>query len=142
MLSNTANSPARRQRLPLIRDAVISSAVGAAVTVTLAAVAKAAGASLEVDKKAIPTGAFGFWTIVAGIASLIIAVLVHSRSRFYKITITATALSLAPPLILADDAATAAILILAHLTAAAIIIPPLAKHLKERRETTTAVGRQ
>jgi hypothetical protein len=134
MLRKTTQSEARRLRLPLIRDAFVASAVAAAVTVTLAAVAKAAGVSLEVDEKAIPTGAFAFWTIVAGIASVILAAIVPSRARFYQITVTATALSLGPPLILADHASTAIILVLAHLAAAAVVIPTVAKHLPGQRE--------
>lgn len=104
--------------------------VGAAVcTTAVAAIARAADVSLEVDAVAIPIAAFALWTLVGSALGVLLARLLRARRRFLVVTIVATGLSLIPPIALPDDTATKAVLVAAHLVAAAIIIPSLSRGL-------------
>lgn len=110
----------------IVKVGAVAGVVAAMATTVVAAAAQAVDVSLEVDGKAIPTSAFGFWTVVGAALGIGIAALVKERRRFLTVTLVATALSLVPAVALADDGATAGTLVAAHLVAAAIVIPALA----------------
>lgn len=95
----------------------------------MAAIARAADVSLEVDAAAIPIAAFALWTLVGAALGVLMARLLRARRRFLVVTVVATGMSLIPPIALPDDSATKLVLVAAHLLAAAIIIPTLSRGL-------------
>jgi hypothetical protein len=113
----------------LIRAGAISGAAAAVSTTAVAAIASAAGASLEVDAQAIPLGAFAWWTVIGTAVGVVLARLLRNRRRFITLTVVALGLSLIPPLVAPDDTATKLVLVGAHLLAAAIVIPGLGRRL-------------
>jgi len=115
--------------LELARRGAVAGVAASVVTTAGAAIARAAGVSLEVDAAAIPVAAFALWTLVGAALGVLMARLLHARRRFLVVTVVATGLSLIPPISLPDDAATKAVLVAAHLLAAAIIIPSLSRGL-------------
>jgi hypothetical protein len=117
--------PDRPSSLLLVRRGALAGAVAALCTTALAAVARAADVSLEVDATAIPIAAFAWWTVVGAALGVLLARLLRTRRRFLVVTVAATGLSLVPPIALPDDTATTVVLVAAHLLAAAIIIPTL-----------------
>lgn len=115
--------------LALIRRGALAGAIAAAGTSAVAAIARAADVSLEVDATPIPIPAFALWTVVGAALGVLMARLLRARRRFFVVAIVATGLSLIPPIALPDDAATKAVLVAAHLLAASIIIPILIQGL-------------
>lgn len=113
----------------LVRRGAAAGALAAVATTTLAAVARAADVSLEVDGTAIPVPAFAWWTLVGAAIGVVLARYLPDRQRFLTVTVLATGLSLVPAILLPDDAATLLVLVGAHLLAAAIIVPALASRL-------------
>ena len=113
----------------LLRDGVIAGVVAAVCTTAVAAIARAADVSLEVDGAAIPTLAFAWWTIVGAALGIVLARLLRERRRFVIVTSVATALSVIPAIAAPDDTATRLVLVAAHVVAAAIVIPTLARRL-------------
>lgn len=111
----------------LAKTGVVVGVVAAAGTTAVAAIAKASDVSLEVDGKAIPLGAFAWWTLVGTAVGVILVRVLRDRRWFVAVTTTATALSLIPAIVLPDDCATKAVLVGIHLLAAAIIIPMFAR---------------
>ncbi len=109
---------------PLPVRAAVSGITAAAATTVTAAIADAAGASLEVSGKPIPLSAFPFWTLVAAVAGAM-AARFTTRRVFVTLTLTATVLSMIPALAAPDDHATRFVLVLAHAVAAVILIPTL-----------------
>lgn len=138
MSAQLASPPIRSTRLLIecTLPGAVAGAVAAAGTVAVAAAARAADVSLEVDGKAIPLAAFAFWTLVGAAAGVVIAAIVRRRRPFVIITGAATALSLVPALFAPDDVSTSVVLVVAHLIAAAIVIPALARHLPSRGGTS------
>lgn len=120
---------ARPSSLVLVRRGALAGAIAAVGTTAVAAVARAADVSLEVDATPIPTPAFAFWTVVGAALGVLMARLLRARRRFLVVAIVATGLSLIPPIALPDDAATKAVLVAAHALAASIIIPILSHGL-------------
>jgi hypothetical protein len=113
----------------LARRGALAGAAASVATTTGAAIARAAGVSLEVDDTAIPIAAFALWTLVGAALGVLMARFLRARRRFLVVTIVATGLSLVPPIALPDDLATRTILVAAHLVAAAVIIPSLSRGL-------------
>jgi len=116
---------ARPSTLALIRRGALAGAIAAVGTTAVAAIARAADVSLEVDATPIPIPAFALWTVVGAALGVLMARLLRARRRFFVVAIVATGFSLIPPIALPDDAATKAVLVAAHLLAASIIIPIL-----------------
>lgn len=113
----------------LARRGALAGAAASVATTTGAAIARAAGVSLEVDDTAIPIAAFALWTLVGAALGVLMARFLRARRRFHVVTIVATGLSLIPPTALPDDLATKTVLVAVHLFAAAIIIPSLSRGL-------------
>lgn len=133
------------KKLGLVRTGLIAGGVAAICTTTVAAIAAAAGVSLEVDAKAIPIAAFAWWTIIGALLGMVLARVLGEPRRFVVVTTVATGLSLIPAVGAPDDPATKAVLVGAHLLAAAIIIPALSRRLRpvepasvKPRETTAS----
>jgi L-alanine-DL-glutamate epimerase-like enolase superfamily enzyme len=95
----------------------------------VAAAARAAGVSLEVDATAIPIPAFAWWTLVGAAVGVGLARFLGERRRFVVVTTVAVGLSLIPAIAAPDDTATKGVLVGTHLIAAAIIIPTLSQRL-------------
>ena len=114
----------------LLRVGLLAGVVAAVVTMAVAGLAGAAGATFEVQGEAIPLPAFALWSIIGGLIGGALARLLRSPGRFVTVAMVGTALSLIPPLALPDAAATKAVLVLTHLVAASIIIPLLRKRLR------------
>lgn len=124
---------ARRQRR-IWAATTLTGLVAAAVTTLIAAVAKAAGAGLDVDGEAIPTLGFAQLTLVGAVMGGVLASVLtgwarRPRRTFVAITIVLTLLSLVPDMTMAIDRVSAAVLIATHLVAAAIVVPALARRL-------------
>ena len=113
----------------LVRSGALAGALAAVGTTVVAAIARAADVSLEVDGAAIPIPAFAWWTIVGAALGVVLARLLRERRRFVVVTTVAVGLSLIPAIAAPDDTATKAVLVGAHLLAAAIIIPTLGRRL-------------
>ena len=122
---------------PLWRAALVSGAVAAAVTTTIAAVAEAAGVSFESDGEPIPLLGFAQMTLLGTLLGLAIARFcrraAHPRVVFVRITVALTALSVVPDLTMPFDTASRIVLVLTHVAAAAIVVPVLARRLPAAR---------
>ncbi len=127
--SPQTDQSARPRTAGLIRTGAISGVAATVCTTSLAAVASAAGVSLEVDAQAIPIGAFAWWTVIGTAVGILLARFLRDRRRFTTVTVVALGLSLIPPLVAPDDTATKIVLVGAHLLAAAIVIPSLGRRL-------------
>ena len=121
-----SNQPSTRR---LVRSGALAGAVAAVCTTVVAAIARAADVSLEINDTAIPIPAFAWWTLVGAALGVVLARLLRERRRFVVVTTVAVGLSLIPPIAAPDDAATTAVLVGTHLLAAAIIIPTLSQRL-------------
>ncbi len=113
----------------LVRTAALAGAVAAVSTTAVAAIASAAGVSLEIDGAPIPVLAFAWWTLVGAAVGVVAARLLGERRRFVVVTTVAAGLSLVPAVAAPDDTATRLVLVGAHLLAAAIVIPTLGRRL-------------
>lgn len=120
---------AQPSTLALVRRGSSAGAIAAVGTTAVAAIARVADVSLEVDATPIPIPAFALWTVVGAAVGVLMARLLRARRRFLVVALVATGLSLVPPMALPDDAATKAVLVAAHLLAASIIIPILSQGL-------------
>jgi len=130
----TTDAPARS----LLRAGIVAGLVAAVATTAIAAIAHAAGVSLETAPgEQIPVLGFGQLTLFFTAIGVVIAAVLRRRARtpqatFVKVTVALTALSLMPDLMLSADSATKATLMATHLVAAAIVIPAVASRLPER----------
>ena len=113
----------------LVRSGALAGAIAAICTTVVAAIASAAGVSLEINAEAIPIPAFAWWTIIGAVLGIVLARLLRDRRRFVVVTTVAVGLSLIPAIAAPDDTATKAVLVGAHILAAAIIIPTLSRRL-------------
>lgn len=114
----------------LLRVGLLAGVVAAVATMAVAGLAGAAGATFEVQGEAIPLPAFALWSIVGCLIGGALARLLRGPGRFVIVALVCTALSLIPPVVLPDAAATKTVLVLTHLVAASIIIPLLRKQLR------------
>jgi hypothetical protein len=117
--------------LLLLASGLLAGALAAGATMAIAATARAAGVSLEITGTDVPLSAFPFWTLVGALSGVVLAAVLRRRRRFIRTTVVATGLSLIPPVLAADDAATALVLVATHLVAAAIVIPALSLRLTD-----------
>jgi peptidoglycan/LPS O-acetylase OafA/YrhL len=113
----------------LVRSGALAGAIAAVSTTVVAAIARAADVSLEIDATAVPIPAFAWWTIIGAALGIVLARLLRERRRFVVVATVAAGLSLIPAIAFPDDSATKAVLVGAHLLAAAIIIPTLSQRL-------------
>ena len=113
----------------LVQIGALTGAIAAVCTTIVAAIARAADVSLEINAKAIPIPAFAWWTIIGAALGVVLARLLRKRQRFVVVTTVAVGLSLIPAIAAPDDTATKVVLVGAHLLAAAIIIPTLSRRL-------------
>jgi peptidoglycan/LPS O-acetylase OafA/YrhL len=121
----------------LVRAGVVAGLVAASATTAVAAIAHAAGVSLEASAEQIPVLGFGQLTLFFTAIGVLLAAVLRRRARtpqatFLKVTVVLTALSLVPDLVLSADVATKATLMATHLVASAIVIPAVAFRLPER----------
>lgn len=121
--------PTRPSTRRLVRSGALAGTIAAVGTTAVAAAARAADVSLEIDATAIPIPAFAWWTIIGAALGVVLARLLRERRRFVVVTSVAAGLSLVPPIAAPDDTATRAVLVGAHLLAAAVIIPTLGRQL-------------
>lgn len=127
MATTTApHAPSVRRLVPV---GALAGTMAAVCTTAVAAIARAAGVSLEVDTEPIPLPAFAFWTLVGATVGNVLARFLRGRRRFVVVTVIGTALSLIPAMTLPDDTTTKAVLATAHVIAAAIIVPALGRRL-------------
>ena len=125
-------------RPTLWRTGAVAGLAAASATVVVAAVAHAAGVSLETAPgEAIPVLGFGQLTLMCTAVGVLIARTLGRRARcprstFVRTTIMLTALSIVPDVILSAATSTKVTLVLTHLVAAVIVIPALARRLPER----------
>jgi hypothetical protein len=123
----------RRSRVrPLIRAGAIGGVAAAVATMLVAAVARAADVSLEVDGEAIPIAGFATMTLLGAVLGVGLAIALKQRGRFIAVCSVLTAASLIPSIAQPDDTATKVVLVLTHLVAAAVIVPMLARQLPAR----------
>jgi hypothetical protein len=131
--SHPAHHPSVQSTRPstrrLVRSGALAGATAAVCTTVVAAIARAADVSLDVDATAIPIPAFAWWTLVGAALGVGLARLLRERRRFVVVTTVATGLSLIPPIAAPDHTATKVVLVGAHLLAAAIVIPILSQRL-------------
>ena len=113
----------------LVRSGALAGAIAAVCTTVVAAIARAADVSLDINATAIPIPAFAWWTIIGAALGVVLARLLRERRRFVVVTTVAAGLSLIPAIAAPDDTATKAVLVGTHLLAAAIIIPTLSQRL-------------
>ena len=125
----------------LARTGLLATVAAAVATGLLAAMAGAAGVDLVVDGGELPASGIAF---VTGVFSLVGVVLAAALLRwagrpadlFVRIAVGLTILSLVPPLLWAEGAATAVTLVVLHLVAAAVMIPALTRSLRPSALTT------
>jgi hypothetical protein len=135
VISSTQTTQAKPS---VIRAGVVAGLVAAVATTAIAAIAHAAGISLETAPgEQIPVLGFGQLTLVFTAVGVALAAVLRRRARspqatFVKVTVGLTALSLVPDLMLSADGASKATLMATHLVAAAIFIPAVASRLPER----------
>ena len=127
---------AARSAVPVSRWRVAIGAglVAAVATTSIASIARASGAALEVGGEPIPLYAFAQLTLLAAIVGGGIAVLLARRSTqprrsFLRFSVALTALSIVPDLAVDSTVGTKFVLAFTHLVAAAVIVPQLAKRL-------------
>lgn len=118
----------------LARTGLIAAAAAAAATGLGAGLAGVAGIHLDVEGGRIPASGIAFVTAVLSLVGVALAAALlrwtaHPAPMFVRVAGALTTISLVPPLVWADDAASAATLIVLHLAAAAIVIPMLARAL-------------
>jgi hypothetical protein len=118
--------------------AALVAGLGAAVATTaVAAVAHAAGVSLDVSGSPIPLVGFTSVTLMATLIGLVLAAGIRRwagdpRRTWLVTTVILTALSFVPDATAQAAVGTRLTLVLTHLTAAAIVIPGVASRLGRR----------
>ena len=121
------------------RRAVIAGLSASAATSVVAAVAHAAGVSLNINGEPIPVSGFATLTLLFTTVGFGLAVAVrrwagNPRRTFIRTTVALTALSFLPDLLVSGAAAeTRVTLMVTHLVAAAMFIPAIASRLPEGR---------
>jgi uncharacterized protein DUF6069 len=119
----------------LVRTGLGAAAAASIATTAVAAAGAAAGISLDMGGETLHVLAFAELTAFFSLVGLVLAAVVsrvarRPRSTFVRTTVTLTALSFVPDLIVDAAPATKALLILTHVVAAAIVIPAVARRLR------------
>jgi hypothetical protein len=112
----------------------VAGVVASVATVSIAALAHAAGASLSVGGDAIPLAGFAQFTFACTMIGTAIAAGLGAwarrpRATFVKTTVVLTTFSLVPDALADASTGTRLLLALTHVVAAAIVIPALATRL-------------
>lgn len=131
----------RPKTLDLVRRGALAGVAASVAITAVAAIARAADVSLEVDATTIPVAAFAWWTLVGAALGVLMARLLRVRRQFLVVAVVATGLSLIPAIALADDVATRAVLVAVHLLAAAVVIPSLTRGLTPLPTSRESRGR-
>ncbi|RYJ06535.1 MAG: hypothetical protein EON52_05835 [Actinomycetales bacterium] len=132
----TTDTTARTHDRSLWLPGVAFASAGAAAAVLTASIAKAAGATLEIDGEAVPlTGfavlAFGFSLLGVVIAAGLRRWTTSPRTVFVRITLVLLVLSLVPDVLMPDiETSTRVALVLAHLVTAFVVIPGVVSRLR------------
>ncbi|WP_433137145.1 DUF6069 family protein [Actinomadura nitritigenes] len=134
--STTATTSPRA--VALWRTGGLAAVAAALATTGIAAVADAAGISLDVDGEPIPLLGFTQLTLVCSAIGIVLAVALRRwaatpKRTFLVATAALTALSFAPDLLVPAAPSTRAVLMLTHLVAAAIVVPLVAGRLPAAR---------
>ena len=123
-----------RRRFRVLRAGVAAGAVAAVATTLVAALARAAGAPLEIGGEAIPLAGFAQLTLVGALLGVAIARLSgrarQPRRAFVVTTAVLTVLSFVPDVVVDAATATRAVLMLTHVVAAAVGVPVLARRVR------------
>jgi uncharacterized protein DUF6069 len=123
----------------LWRAGLVATAVAAAATTAVAAVAHGAGVTFETAPgDAIPMAGFAQLTILFSVIGIGIAAVLRRRSAqprttFTRVAVALTILSVVPDLAMSFDAGSRISLMLAHTVAALIVIPVVARQLPPQR---------
>ncbi|GIF98287.1 DUF6069 family protein [Catellatospora citrea] len=123
-----------------LAGAGLLATLAAVVATTLAAaLARAVGVDFEVPDggETIPLAGFAVVTAFFSVVGVVIAAAFrrwsnHPAKRFVSTTVSLTAISLVPPLLVGADGATTAALVVLHLVPATLMIPALARTLRTR----------
>ena len=137
METSSSLQPTQPSTRRLAQSGALAGAIAAVCTTVVAAIARAADVSLEINDTAIPILAFAWWTLVGAALGVVLARLLRERRRFVVVTTIASGLSLIPAIAASDDTATKAVLVGTHLLAAAIIIPTLSRRLRGQQRPLT-----
>jgi peptidoglycan/LPS O-acetylase OafA/YrhL len=126
-----------RPESSLARTTLAVGMIAAGLTAGAAAVARAAGSSLDAHGQ-VPIAAFAQFTFVGALMGGVMVAFFDRRStaprrRFLQTAAVLTGITLVAPLSLAPDAGSMLSLVATHLVAAAIIVPVLARRLTDRR---------
>ncbi|MFG2004164.1 DUF6069 family protein [Spirillospora sp. NPDC048911] len=132
----TAQAPTTRTTL-MWRTGLFACVAAAAATTAVAAVAKGAGVSLEIDGEPIPLLGFTQLTLLFSAIGVLLAVALRRwaaspKRLFLGITLGLTALSFVPDLLVSAELSTRLTLMATHLVAALIVIPLVAGRLPVR----------
>jgi hypothetical protein len=111
---------------------LLGTVVAVAATEAGAAAARAAGVTFLVDGRAVPAGAFGFWTLVGGVLGLVVALALRERRRFVRFGVAGTVLSFVPAVVMPDAATTSVVLVLLHVVAAVSVVGAVTSRLPAR----------
>lgn len=130
-------------RRSVVAIGLVAALVALVATASIAALARALGIDFEVqDGEIIPVSGVAFVTGVFSAVGVLMAAAcdrwsAHPAQMFVRTGGALTALSLAPPILAADGAATAATLVALHLVAAAVMIPAMARALCSAEAATS-----
>ena len=118
------------------KTGVAAGLAASVATLAFAAVADAAGVSLEVGGEAIPLIGFAQVTFVASLIGTALAVAFarwarHAHRTFLRTTIGLTVISFVPDVLADAPTGTRLALALSHVVAAVIVIPALASRLAD-----------
>ncbi|MFD0689876.1 DUF6069 family protein [Actinomadura fibrosa] len=130
--------PASPRAAALWRTGGLAAVAAALATTGIAAAARGAGVSLDIDGEPIPLLAFAQLTLACAVIGILLAVALRRwagtpRRTFVVTTAALTVLSVVPDLLVPAAApSTRAVLVLTHLAAAAIVVPLVAGRLPVR----------
>lgn len=111
---------------------LVGTLVAVVATEAGAAAARAAGVTFLVDGRAVPAGAFGFWTAVGGLLGLLVALVLRDRRSFVRFGVAGTLVSFVPAVAMPDAVATSVVLVLLHVVAAVLVVGAVASRLPAR----------
>lgn len=119
---------------PVWRVGLLAGVAASVATTLVAAIADAAGVSLDVAGETIPLIGFTNLTMIGAIIGIALAAVLgrrarHPRSTFVRTAVALTLLSLVPDVVADADAATRFVLALTHVVAAAIVVPAIARRV-------------
>lgn len=132
----------------LVATGLVAAVLAMAATTVAAALSRAVGVDFELPDGgetmplsgiAVMTGIFS--VVGIGIAAALRRWSTRPTTRFVRVAIALTAISLVPPFLTGANAATVAALLLLHLVAAAVMIPALARGLPVEPTTIHATER-